>query len=67
MTGKQRMREWRAKKVEEGGQSLSLSLDPETVAQLNALRKHFGRSRRGRNKPLIVRAIRYLHESIFNQ
>jgi hypothetical protein len=67
MTQKQRMREWRAKKAQEGGRSLSIWLDPNTVAQLDALRKHFGKSGRGRNKPLIVRAIRLLYKSTFNQ
>ena len=67
MTGKQHMREWRAKKAEEGGRNLSIWLGPKTVAQLNALRKHYGPSRRGRNKPLIVRAIQHLHDSLFNQ
>jgi hypothetical protein len=67
MNGKDRMRAWRAKKSQEGGRSLSLWLESETAAQLDALRKHFGRSRRGRNKPLIEKAIRHLHKSIFNK
>jgi hypothetical protein len=62
-----RMRQWRSKKEEEGGRSLSLWLEPETAKQLNELRRHFGRSKGGRNKPIISKAIRDLHEAIFNK
>jgi hypothetical protein len=61
------MKEWRAKKASEGGRSLSLLLEPETVIQLDELRSHYGRDKGGRNKPLIARAIKHLHEAIFNK
>jgi hypothetical protein len=62
-----RMKNWRAKKACEGGRSLSLLLEPETVIQLDELREHFGRSQGGRNKPIISKAIQHLHETIFNK
>jgi hypothetical protein len=61
------MKQWRAKKASEGGRSLSLLLEPETVIQLDELREHFGRYKGGRNKPLIARAIKNLHETVFNK
>jgi hypothetical protein len=67
MNNKERMQAWRAEKTGQGGRNLSVWLDPETTEQLDALRTHFGRSKRGRNKPLISIAIRHLHESIFNK
>jgi hypothetical protein len=65
MNSKDRMKAWRAEKTGQGGRSLSLWLDPETTEQLDALRNHFGRSKRGRNKPIITKAIRDLHKSVF--
>jgi hypothetical protein len=67
MDTNERVKAWRDKKRRQGGRSLSLWLDPDTTEQLDALRKHFGRFKGGRNKPLIARAIRHLHESIFNK
>jgi hypothetical protein len=65
MKSKEIMKKWRAKKAREGGRSLSLWLDPETTELLDALRKYFGRSKGGKNKPIITNAIRDLHKSIF--
>ena len=66
MDSKQRMKAWRADKTGQGGRSLSLWLDSESKEQLDALRNHFGRSKRGKNKPIITKAIRDLHKTIFN-
>ena len=62
-----RMKQWRAKKASEGGRSLSLWLDPETVSQLDDLHEHYGKSKGGRNKPIITRAIQHFHETVFNK
>jgi len=65
MNSKERMQAWRAEKTGQGGRSLSLWLDPEAATQLDELRVHFGRSTRGRNKPLIARAIKHLYQTFF--
>ena len=67
MNQKERMRAWRAEQTQQGGRNLSVWLDPETTKQLDAIRKFLGRSTGGKNKPIITRAIRDLHKSIFTK
>jgi hypothetical protein len=61
------VREYRARKAAEGGRPISVWLEPQTLLMLDALRKHFGKSKKGKNAPLVVKAIHVLYKSIINQ
>jgi hypothetical protein len=67
LNSNERMQAWRAKQTQQGGRNLSVWLDAEAWYMLDQIRKHFGRSTRGRNKPLIIAAIQHLYESIFSE
>ena len=61
-TNKERVSRYRQRKIDAGGRQLSLMLEPETARMLDSLRRHFGRSRRGKNAPLLKRAIETLYK-----
>jgi hypothetical protein len=62
-----RVRECRARKAAEGGRAISVMLEPQTAHKLDVIRKHYGRSKKGRNAPFIAMAIEALYQSIINQ
>ena len=67
MDSKERVKVWRAEKAKQGWANYNIWFDPKTRKLLDELRRHFGRSKRGKNKPIIVKAIQHLHDFIFNE
>lgn len=61
---KERVRKCRARKAAKGGRPISVWLEPQTVLMLDAIRKHYGKSKRGKNAPLVAKAIDSLYQSI---
>ena len=66
-SNRDRVRDYRARKAAEGGRAISVWLEPQTAHMLDTLRKYFGKSRRGKNAPLIAKAIEYLYKSIIDK
>lgn len=58
---KDRVRDWRERKSQEGGRSLSAWLEPDTARMFQALQEHFGDT----TSPLVARAIEALHALTF--
>lgn len=56
-----RVRNWRDRKSQEGGRSLSAWLEPDTARMFQALQEHFGDT----TSPLVARAIEALHALTF--
>jgi hypothetical protein len=67
MDAKERVKIWRAEKTEQGWRNISISVDSETGKQIDELCRTLRLTKGGRNKPVIVAAIRHLHKSIFNE
>ncbi len=61
-TVKERVRAWRARKMEEGGRSLSAWLEPDTAEKMRFLRDYFGET----TSPLVARAIDALYQMTVN-
>ncbi len=56
---RERVKEWREKKAQKGGRSLSVWLEPETARMLHELLGHYGET----VSPLIARAISTLYDT----
>ena len=66
-SNRDRVRDYRARKAAEGGRPISVWLEPETLLKIKSLRKHYGRSKRGKNAPLIAKIIEALYQSLIDK
>jgi hypothetical protein len=67
MNAKEKVKAWKAAKQKDGWRHMSLSVDYETARKIDEIRQTLSLSKGGKNKPVIVAAIRHLHQSIFNK